>query len=65
MFELMHNGGSLVVAFFCLVSMVKGLWEVTAFLGNGCAIQGQKYLAWLQESEIPVRFHIRNLILGT
>ena len=42
--------------------MVTVLWEVTSILGNGCGIQGQKYVAWLQESEIPVGFHYRNLI---
>ena len=44
--------------------MVIVLWEVTAILGNGCGIQGQKYVAWLQGSEIPVGFHYRNLISG-
>ena len=38
-------------------SMVIVLWEVTAILGNGCAIEGQKYVALLQGSEIPVEFH--------
>ena len=47
-----------------MVSMVIVLWEVTAILGNGCGIQGQKYVAWLQGSEIPVEFHYRNLISG-
>ena len=46
------------------MSMVIVLWEVTAILGNGCGIQGQKYVAWLQGSEMPVGFHDRNLISG-
>ena len=47
-----------------MVSMVIVLWEVTAVLGNFCGIQGQKYVAWLQGSEILVGFHYRNLISG-
>ena len=47
-----------------MVSMVIVLWEVTALLGNGCGIQGQKYVAWLQGSEMPVGFHYRNLKSG-
>ena len=47
-----------------MVSMVIVLWEVTGILGNGCGMQEQKYVAWLQGSEIPVEFHYRNLISG-
>ena len=44
--------------------MVIVLWGVTAILGNVCGIPGQKYVVWLQGSEIPVEFHYRNLVLG-
>ena len=37
--------------FFCMVSMVIVLWEVNAILGNGCEIQRQNYVAWLQGSD--------------
>ena len=47
-----------------MVSMVIVLCEVTAILGNGCEVQGQKYVAWLQGSEIPIEFHYGNLISG-
>ena len=47
-----------------MMKMVIDLWEVTAVLRNGCGIQGQKYVAWLQGSEIPVESHYRNLISG-
>ena len=46
-----------LLLFFCMVSMVLVLWEVAAILGNGCGIQGQNYVAWLQGSKIPVGFH--------
>ena len=49
---------------FCMVSLVIVLWEVTAFLGDGSGIQRQKYVVWLQGSEIPVGFYYRNFILG-
>ena len=49
---------------FYLHGMVIVLWKVTAILGNGSGMQGQKYIAWLQGSEIPVGFHYRNLISG-
>ena len=62
MIGLMRNGGPVDV--FCMVSVVIVLWEVTTILGNGCGIQGQKYVAWLQGSKIPLGFHDRNLILG-
>ena len=58
----MRNSGSVDV--FCMVSMVMVLCEVNAILGNGCEIQGQNYVAWLQESEMPVGFHYQNLMLG-
>ena len=53
-----------VLLMFYLHGMTIVLWKVTAILGNGCGIQGQKYIAWLQGSEMPVRFHYRNLISG-
>ena len=63
MIGLMHNGGSVDV--FCMVIvLVIVLWEVNAILRNGCEIQRQNYVAWLQGSEMPVGFHYRNLILG-
>ena len=46
-----------------MVSVVIVLSEVTAILEND-GIQGQKYVAWLQGSEIPVEFHYKNLISG-
>ena len=46
------------------MSMVLVLWEVDVILGNGCRIQGQSHVAWLQGSEMPVGFHYMNLILG-
>ena len=42
--------------------MVIALWKVTAVLGTVCGMQGEKYVAWLQGSEVPVGFHYRNLI---
>ena len=63
MIRLMRNGGS-VAGFFCTMSMVLVLWEVDVILGNGCRIQGQNHVAWLQGSEMPVGFHYMNLILG-
>ena len=54
-----------LLMFFCMVIvLVIVLWEVNAILGNGCEIQRQNYVAWLQGSEMPVGFHYRNLILG-
>ena len=47
-----------------MVNMVIVLWEVTAILRNGCGIQGQKYVVWVQGSEIPAEFHHRNLMSG-
>ena len=43
--------------FFCIVSIVLVLWGVTAFLENGCGIQEQNYVAWLQGSKIPLGFY--------
>ena len=56
----MCNGGSVdvflfyffIFLFFSMVSMVIVLWEFTAISGNGCGIQGQNYVAWLQEFDI-------------
>ena len=58
MIGLMHNSGS--VGVFCMVI----LWEVTTILGNGCGIQGQSFVAWIQRSKIPIGFHCRNWMLG-
>ena len=30
-------------------------WEIAAILGNGCGVQGQNYVAWLQGSKMLVR----------
>ena len=38
--------------------------KVGAILGNGYGIQGQNYVAFLQESGMPGGFLFRNLILG-
>ena len=51
-----------LLTFFCMVSMVLVVWEVAAILGNGCEIQGQNYVAWLQGSKMPVGLHYKNLI---
>ena len=29
-------------------------WEVAAILGNGCGVQGQNCVAWLQGSKMSV-----------
>ena len=29
-------------------------WEVAAVLGNGCGVQGQNDVVWLQESKVSV-----------
>ena len=65
LFHLKNLLGRKVVLlmFFCMVSMVIVLWQVNAIPGNGCGIQGQNYVAWFQEIEMPVGFHYRNLIL--
>ena len=60
MIGLMHNDGS--VDIFCMVSIVLVLWEVAAILENGCGIQEQNYVLWLQGSKMPVGFHYKNLI---
>ena len=46
-----------------MVSMVLVPWGVGAILGNGYGIQGQNYVALLQESKITARSHYRNFIL--
>ena len=51
-----------LLTFYCMVSMVLVLLEVAAILGNGCGIQGQNYVAWVQESKTPVGFHHKSLI---
>ena len=45
-----------------MVIMVLVLWKVAAILGNGCGIQGQNDVKWLQGSKMPVGFHYKNLI---
>ena len=45
-----------------MVSMVLFLWEVAVILGNGCGIQGQNDVAWLQGGKMPVGFHYKNVI---
>ena len=40
MIGVMHNGGSVDVVFFCIMSMVLVLWEVAVIQGNGYGIQG-------------------------
>ena len=53
----------LLVTRVCPVYLVEGLvivflvllkWEVAAILGNGCGVQGQTYVAWLQGSKMSV-----------
>ena len=44
-----------------MVSMVIVLSEVTAILGNGCGIQEQTYVAWLQGTKIQ-EFDIRHIV---
>ena len=51
-----------LLTFLCMVSMVLVLSLVAAFLGNGCGIQGQNYVAWLQVSKMPLVFHYKNNI---
>ena len=43
-----------------MVSMVIVLWEVTAILGNGCGIQGQKHVAWLQGNLCYSEGYVKN-----
>ena len=45
-----------------MVSMVLFLREVAVILGNGCGIQGQNDVAWLQGGKMPVGFHYKNVI---
>ena len=59
MIGLMRNDGSVDVF---LVSMVLFLWEVAVIIGNGCGIQGQNYVAWLQGSKMPAGFHYKNVV---
>ena len=39
----------LVIVFLVLLK-----WEVAAILGNGCGVEGQNYVAWLQGSKMSV-----------
>ena len=59
MIWLMCNDGSVYVL---MVSMVLFLREVAVILGNGCGIQGQNDVAWLQGGKMPVGFHYKNVI---
>ena len=43
-----------------MVNTVLVSWGVGAFLGNEYGIQGQNYVALLQESEITAGFYYRN-----
>ena len=52
-----------LLAFFTQ-GMALVLWEVGAFPGNGYGIQGQNYVALLQQNEMSTGFHYGNLILG-
>ena len=61
---LMCNSGSVYLCLHGMVSMILVLWNFAAIAGNGCEIQVQNYVAWLQVSDIPVGFHYRNLVLG-
>ena len=37
-----------------IVLLVLLKWEVAAILRNGCGIQGQNYVAWIQRSKMSV-----------
>ena len=39
----------LVIVFLVLLK-----WEVATILGNGCGVQGQNYVVWLQGSKMLV-----------
>ena len=43
--------------------MVVVPWGVGAIPANGYRIQGQNYVALIQESEITADFHYRNYVL--
>ena len=53
------NGGS-VDDFLRMVSMALDPWGFGAILGNRYGIQGENYVALLQESKITEGFHYRN-----
>ena len=55
----------LLLTFFThrVVSVVVVPWEVSAIPANGYRIQGQNYVALIQESEITADFHYRNYVL--
>ena len=53
----------LLVTHVCPAYLVEGLvivflvlpkWEVAAILENGCGVQGENYVAWLQGSKMSV-----------
>ena len=46
-----------------MVSVVVVPWGVSAIPANGYRIQGQNYVALIQESEITADFHYRNYVL--
>ena len=45
---------SSIVEGLVTVFLVLLKWEVAAILGNGCGVQGQNYVAWLQGSKMSV-----------
>ena len=55
----------LLLTFFThrVVSMVVVPWGVGAIPANGYRIQGQNYVALIQESEITADFLYRNYVL--
>ena len=62
MIGLMCNGGAAGILFAWYGFSPPQ--EVAAILGNGCGIQGQNYIAWLQGSKMLVGFYYRKLIEG-
>ena len=48
----------LTISHICLpclpVFLVLLKWEVAAIPGNGCEVQGQNYVAWLQGSKMSM-----------
>ena len=60
----MCNSGSVWPLFAWYGEYDFSYMEFAAIAGNGCEIQVQNYVAWLQVSDIPVGFHYRNLVLG-
>ena len=55
--ELSWSAASQLVTHVCPVYQVEGLvtvFMVAAILVNGCGVQGQNYVAWLQKSKMLV-----------